>query len=107
MTNRRFIPLVVASLVVILMSLAVWTKQGHGAAAVRQAWEYKLLVYVDQFTKSTMLEDGRQVPGQPVSRVPELGSQGWELVTVAAVAFTSSQGGSQFFRYSYWFKRPK
>jgi len=110
MANRRFISLVVVSLVVILVSLAVWTKQGQGGAAGRQAWEYKTIVWVDEFTKSTLYEDGRQVPGTPVSRAPELGSQGWELVAVAAAPFASGStggGGTAFIRYSYWFKRPK
>jgi hypothetical protein len=107
MSNKRVLPLIVAALVVTLLFLGVWTKRGQGGAAVRQPWEYKLLTYVDEGTKTTLFEDGRQVPGQPVSRVPELGSQGWELVAVAAVPWTSGGGGTAFFRYSYWFKRPK
>ena len=63
----------------------------------RQAWEYKSLVFVVDGSRTTLYEDAKMVPGTPVTRMPELGSQGWELVSVAADNST----------YAYWLKRPK
>ena len=48
-----------------------------------QAWEYKTLVFSIDGRKLTLHEDNVQLPGgaTPVSRAPELGAQGWELVS--------------------------
>lgn len=106
MKNRFHSSLVVVSLLVIFLSLAVWTKQGQGGASPAQTWEYKSWVFTIEGSRTTLYEDGRQLPGSatPVSKANELGAQGWELVSVAAVQVGSSNPTNQ---YVYWFKRPK
>ena len=91
---------VVASLVILFMSNA----HGQGVRAV-QMWEYKSLVYATPAVGSAILyEDGKQTSGTPISKAPDLGAQGWEMVSMAAVATGPSGGNVQFI---YWFKRPK
>lgn len=76
--------------------------------------EYKTLVFTIGGQNTTLHEDGRQLSGSatPVSRAPELGAQGWELVSVTSVWTTSSTGlttgvTTGLLIYTYWFKRPK
>jgi hypothetical protein len=91
--------------VVSLSGVAALTGQGQGADAARQAWEYKTLVFNVQ-RGTSLYEDGKQLSGSetPISRAPELGAQGWELVSVAALVVPTVPPTSQ---YVYWFKRPK
>jgi hypothetical protein len=77
---------------------------------MRQKWEYKTWVFVQEARKSTLYEDGQPLPGSetPVTRAPALGDDGWELVSVAAVVgSTNLQGAVLSWNYIYWFKRPK
>jgi hypothetical protein len=76
--KNRLPSLVVVSLAVILLSLAVWTRQGQGGPSVAQTWEYKTLVLTIEGQNTTLYEDGKQLPGSatPISRAPELGAQG-------------------------------
>jgi hypothetical protein len=95
----------ILSSVVSLSGVAALTGQGQGAGAARQTWEYKTLVFNVQ-RGTSLYEDGKQLSGSetPISRAPELGAQGWELVSVAALVVPTVPPTSQ---YVYWFKRPK
>lgn len=94
------------AVVVAVLGVVALTGQGQGGSVARQTWEYKTWVFNVSGAKTTLYEDGRELPGSstPVSRAPELGAQGWELVSVAAVQVGSSSPINQ---YVYWFKRPK
>lgn len=96
MRNRLYLSLFVVSLLVIFLSLALWTTQGQGGSAPRQTWEIKVLAGLGP---TRVLEDGQELPGSPqlLSRANALSVQGWELVSVA-------WHGSG---YALWFKRPK
>lgn len=106
MRERLYLSLLVG----VLLCLAGWTAhaQLQRSSPARQAWEYKSLVLTIQVSaagsKNTLYEDGKTVPGTPVTRMPELGAQGWELVSVAA---TLSPGNTDTSTYVYWLKRPK
>lgn len=96
--------------VFVVLCLAGWTvnAQLQKSGSARQAWEYKSMVFaIDGFGRQTLYEDGKQVPGSvvPITRAPELGAQGWELVSVAATDRTISGGSVATF--TYWFIRPK
>ena len=106
--------------IVVLIFLAGHATQAQvqSTAAVRQAWEYKTFIYEIEGQRTTLYEDSRQMPAgtTPVSRAPELGAQGWELVAIAIMptSFLESMSGtgskSTFATklvYIYWFKRPK
>jgi hypothetical protein len=95
MKNRLYLSLLIAT----LLCLAGWTAHAElqRSSPARQAWEYKSLVLVVDGSRTTLYEDAKTVPGTPVTRMPELGAQGWELVSVAADNST----------YAYWLKRPK
>ena len=91
-----------------LAALAVQAQlQGQRPPPVRQIWEYKSMSFIIEGTvsgaKTVLYEDGQRLPGSPtpIERAPDLGNQGWELVSIAA---TESQRISTFV---YWFKRPK
>ena len=74
---------------------------------MRQAWEYKSLIYTFQGSKTSFYEDGKQLSGSftPVSRAPDLGADGWELVSVTGtMTYPESVPTAT---YVYWFKRPK
>ena len=76
MKNRFSQSLVVVSLVVIVLCLAVWTKQGQGGRSMAQTWEYKTLVFIIQGAGSTLHEDGRDF----VARLPQSrGRASWAL----------------------------
>jgi hypothetical protein len=95
MKNRLYLSLLIA-----ILFLAGWTAHAElqRNSPTRQAWEYKSLVFVIfDASRTTLYEDAKTVPGTPVTRMPELGAQGWELVSVAADNST----------YAYWLKRPK
>ena len=92
--------------VVAFLCMTLWTvyAQGQRTNPARQVWEYKSLVYAIRGTLNTQLyEDGSPLSGSatPVTRAPELGIQGWELVSVTG---TESAAGTT---YVYWFKRPR
>lgn len=96
------------SIILIALLCAVgWTAyaQGQRRNGPLQVWEYKSLTFLIQSSelpiRTTLYEDGKQTSGTPISRAPDLGSQGWELVSVAA---TESKNTSTFV---YWFKRPR
>jgi hypothetical protein len=102
MRNRVYV-----SLILVSMCLVGWTgyAQGQKNGAPRQAWEYKTMTFVIQAAlppRTTLIVDGKQVPGStPVSIAPELGAQGWELVSIASTV------NGDYTTYIYWFKRPK
>ena len=106
MKKRLYLSLVIVA----FMCLVGWTVQAQlqRSGPARQAWEYKSLVLVVQVSaagsQNTLYEDGKTVSGTPVTRMPELGAQGWELVSVAA---TLSPGNTDTSTYVYWLKRPK
>ena len=95
MKNRFYLSL----LLTVLLCLLGWNVQAQlqRSGSARQAWEYKSLVLLIEGTRTTLYEDAKIVSGTPVTRMPELGAQGWELVSVAADNST----------YTYWLKRPK
>ena len=98
MKNRLYLSL----LLVVLLCVVGWNVQAQlqRSGPAKQAWEYKSLVFIIDAaapTRTTLYEDAKMVPGTPVTRMPELGAQGWELVSVAADNST----------YAYWLKRPK
>jgi hypothetical protein len=99
MTKLRFSTLLMVTAALVV--LFVWDAGGQGAKPV-QMWDYKSLVMTVGPGPVALYEDGKPASGTPVSRIPELGQQGWELVTMTAVA--PAGGGLQ---YAYWFKRPK
>ncbi len=106
MKAKLYLPLVVALLCVFL-----WATYARATRTpVRQAWEYKSLIYtykVQGPTPPLFYEDGRQLSGSftPVSRAPELGADGWELVSVTGtMTYPESVPTAT---YVYWFKRPK
>jgi len=90
------------------MALGAGYGQGQRVNPARQAWEYKSLVLVIDGSRNSLYEDGKQLPGvvTPVSKAPELGAQGWELVSVAGTTETFQTRGNVI-TYVYWFKRPK
>ena len=73
----------------------------------RQVWEYKSLVFVIKGSQNTLFEDAQTIPGTPVSRMPDLGAQGWELFSVAATLSPGSPGNADISTFVYWLKRPK
>ena len=97
----------------VLLCLAGWTAHARlqRSGPARQAGEYKSLVLVlrEAVAESqvTLYEEGKTVPGTPVTRIPELGAQGWELVSVAATLSPSRAGIADTSTYTYWLKRPK
>ena len=95
MKNRLYLSLLLA----VLLCLVGWTAhaQLQRSGPARQAWEYKSLVFIVDASRTTLYEDAKPVPGTPVTRMPELGAQGWELFSVAA----------DNSNYIYWLKRPK
>jgi uncharacterized membrane protein len=96
MKNRLYLSVLVA----ILLCVVGWSVRAElqRSGPARQAWEYKSLVLIIQGAGSTtMYEDAKMVPGTPVTRMPELGAQGWELVAIAADNSTTA----------FWLKRPK
>jgi hypothetical protein len=123
------IRLYLSLIVVALLCLVGWTgyAEGQRNRPERQAWEYKSLVAFVEGDKMTLHEDGRRLPGSstPISSMPELGAQGWELVSVAATATqfrVNADAKDHDFRphqtvvagnaiasttFVYWFKRPK
>jgi len=98
MKTKIYVPL----LVIALVCMVVWAAYAQGSRSNpgRQAWEYKALVYLSTGPRPGLYEDGKLLPGSPtpISRAPELGAEGWELVAV-----TGTESGT----YGYWFKRPK
>jgi hypothetical protein len=98
-------------LIGVLLCLAGWTANAklQRVGPAMQTWEYKSLVLVVQVSaagaKNTLYEDGKTVPGTPVTRMPELGVQGWELVSVAATFSPGSNTDTS--TYVYWLKRPR
>ena len=95
MKNRLYLSLLLAG----LLCVVGWNVQAQlqRSGPARQAWEYKSLVFVIDAHRNTLYEDAKTIPGTPVTRMPELGAQGWELVSVAA----------DNSNYTYWLKRPK
>lgn len=99
-----------AIFVVVLLTFVGWTvnAQLQKGGAARQAWEYKNVVFtIDSFDRQTMYEDGKQVSAAatPLSKMPDLGAEGWELISVTS---TSKPVGSGSMSTSvYWLKRPK
>ena len=107
MKNRLYLSLLIA----VLLCLVGWRVQLNckESGPARQAWEYKSLVLVIQVSaggsQNTLYEDAKTVPGTPVTRMPELGAQGWELVSVAATSSPGNTTNSSTF--VYWLKRPQ
>jgi hypothetical protein len=102
MRNKVYLLIILAAL---LCSVG-WTAyaQGQRRNSTLQVWEYKSLTFTIEASvpvRTVLYEDGKQTSGTPVSRAPDLGSQGWELVSVAA---TENPNTSTFI---YWFKRPR
>ena len=94
------------SVVIALVCVVLWTAHAQGTRSNpgRQAWEYKSLVYsLTDTGRKEFYEDGKQISSSltPVSKAPELGAEGWELISM-----TSTVNG-QYTHYVYWFKRPK
>lgn len=104
MKNKPYLLLAVVA----LFGMALWTVSGQGQRSnpTIQAWEYKSLVLSIDGGKNSLYEDGKPTPGTPVSKAPELGTQGWELVSVAGTTETFQTRGNVI-TYVYWFKRPK
>ena len=100
-------------LIGVLLCLAGWTTHAQlekGTTPARQAWEYKSLVLVQTVgagAQITFYEGNKVVPGTPVTRVPELGAEGWELVSVAATISPHRTSIADTYQYVYWLKRPK
>ncbi|MGQ0543484.1 MAG: hypothetical protein ACT4O9_16835 [Blastocatellia bacterium] len=114
--KKRYSMLVIVGL--ILWGGCLTHAQVQSITASRQAWEYKTFIFEIDGQKTTLYEDGRQLPATatPVNRAPELGAQGWELVSITSMptAFlesVSAIGSKSIFAtkltYVYWFKRPK
>jgi hypothetical protein len=98
---QKYAPMLL--LVVSVAIVSAWTVSGQGVKPV-QTWEYKALVYNVSGSSGTLYEDGKPVSGTPISRAPELGAQGWELITMTALQIGSVNPSPQ---YLYWFKRPR
>jgi hypothetical protein len=108
MRERLYLSLLVA----VLLCLAGWTAhaQLQRSSPARQSWEYKSLVLVQTVgvgSKLTLYEGDRVIPGTPLTRIPELGAEGWELVSVAATLSASRTSSSDTSTYVYWLKRPR
>jgi hypothetical protein len=103
MKTKLYLPLVVIALVCVVL----WTAHAQGTRSTpgRQTWEYKSWVYILDGQNKTFYEDGKQIPSSltPVSRAPELGAEGWELVSVTSTTI----GNGSYSTYVYWFKRPR
>jgi hypothetical protein len=78
--------------------------QSQRSVPARQAWEYKSLVFIIEGSKDGNVRGGSATP---VARAPELGDQGWELVSVAGTSESSEVRRTTTTTYAYWFKRPK
>lgn len=97
-------------LVVGLLGFVGWTvnAQLQKGSAARQAWEYRNVVFtIDAFDRQTMYEDGKQVSAAatPLSKMPDLGAEGWELVSVTSTS--KPVGSGSMSTNVYWLKRPK
>jgi len=114
MRSRYFVFTVVIGF---MLAGAVYA-QAPRAAAPRPAWEYKTLRLEVDGPNFALYEDGKLTPGSmtPINRAPELGAEGWELVSVSPMptAFlesVSATGSKTTFAtkitYIFWFKRPK
>ena len=95
MRERLYLSLLVG----VLLCLAGWTARAQlqRSGPARHAWEYKSWVFRTSVGRAELYEDGKLVPGAtPVTRAPEVGAQGWELVSIACDDACI-----------YWFKRPR
>ena len=88
MKNRLYLSLVV---VVVLLCLAVWTRQGQGGSSTRQTWAYKV-VYL-----GIVVETQSGSFAKVEKALNQGGADGWELVLVE----TTGEGTTAYF------KRPK
>jgi hypothetical protein len=108
MKTRIYLSLVIFA----FLGLAGWTAhaQLQRDSRTRQVWEYKSLVLVQTVGVGAQLafyEGSKTIPGTPVSRIPELGAEGWELVSVTATLSPSRTNAAETSTYVYWLKRPK
>ena len=102
MKTRFFLPLFVA----VLVCVSGWSAyaQSQKMSSTRPSWDYKIVVFTAGNPKfginSELYEDGKMISTSATSSLPklkELGSEGWELVTVLE--------NTTVFRY--FFKRAK
>ena len=113
MKNRILLSLVVVA----ALCMAGWTvhAQLQRGNQTRQTWDYKWISVGRAIESggawSVWAEDDKPLRG-PVtiaSKIKELGSQGWELVSVTPISNNSCAQGCAGFtsQISYYFKRPK
>ncbi|MEK6323546.1 MAG: hypothetical protein AABN33_18050 [Acidobacteriota bacterium] len=112
MKNKLYLSLAVAA----FLCVGVWSVYAQRPTTVRQAWEYKVIVVHRSSTGgggwSAWFEDDKALPGpvSAVSKVKELGDQGWELVSVtprSSETFSSGSYAGYTNQIESWFKRPK
>ena len=108
MRERLYLSLLIG----VLLCLAGWTAhaQLQRSGPARQSWEYKSLVLVQTVgagSQLTFYEGTKAIPGTPLTRIPELGTEGWELVSVAATLSPSRTNAAETSTYVYWLKRPR
>ena len=109
MRERLYLSLLIG----VLLCLAGWTAhaQLQRGGTARQSWEYKSLVLVVRESaggsQTTLYEGNKMIPGTPLTRIPELGAEGWELVSVTATLSSSRTSISDTSTFVYWLKRPR
>ena len=105
MRNRFYLSLAVIA----LLYVVVGHSQGQATNQPPQKWEYKQVVHIVAGNKEFWIEDGKSISPPAglteFSKASELGGQGWELVSVAAVP--QEGPGGTFVNNTLWFKRPK
>lgn len=108
MRERLYLSLLVG----VLLCLTGWTAhaQLQRGGTARQSWDYKSLVLVQTVgagSQLTFYEGNKAIPGTPLTRIPELGAEGWELVSVTATLSSSRTSISDTSTFVYWLKRPR
>ena len=107
MKTRFFLPLIV----VVLVCVAAWSAhaQTQKMSSTRTLWDYKIVAFTagdpPRGFRPELYEDGKTIPTSENSVLPklkELGSDGWELVTVL---HNLNDNNHMFFRY--YLKRAK
>ena len=116
MNKKFYLPLTIV--VTIALSFFVYGRDQRNSPVV-QTWEYKSLIIVrGASTSNGEFTAWGEITGETLKQLPlpvsipakaqELGTQGWELISVVPVSNHVGNGNAGFTsQINYFFKRPK